>query len=59
MNMHHTKGRNVAHRLLISSTTLAKIAFAPTPHARDMMAAATTTDRRIRGQPEAVVPLAQ
>jgi hypothetical protein len=29
MNMHHTKGRNVAHRRLISSISLATIGIAP------------------------------
>ena len=33
MNMHHTKGRNVAHRRLISSIHLPTTAIAPRPHA--------------------------
>jgi hypothetical protein len=35
MNMHHTKGRNVAHRRLISSTHLPTLAIAPRPHASE------------------------
>jgi hypothetical protein len=34
MNMHHTKGRNVAHRL-IGSIPLATIHIAPRPHASE------------------------
>ena len=32
MNMHHTKGRNVAHHRLIGSISLATIDIAPRPH---------------------------
>ena len=31
MNMNHTKGRNVAHRRLLSLASLATLGFAPTP----------------------------
>jgi hypothetical protein len=34
MNMHHTKGRNVAHRL-IGSILQATIHIAPRPHASE------------------------
>jgi hypothetical protein len=35
MNMHHTKGRNAAHRWLISSIILSTIVIAPRPHASE------------------------
>ena len=59
MYMHHTKGRNVAHRLVFSSTRPDADHFYPTPQAGEMIAAATPTQKRTRGRPEAVVLLAQ
>ena len=44
MYMNRTKGRNAAHRWLISSTTLATLACSPVLHAQEMMAAATTPE---------------
>lgn len=35
MNMHHTKGRNVAHHRLIGPIRLATIHIAPRPHASE------------------------
>jgi hypothetical protein len=32
MNMHHTKGRNVAHHRLIETILLATLDIAPRPH---------------------------
>jgi hypothetical protein len=35
MNMHHTKGRNVAHRRLIDFVLLATLDIAPRPHSSE------------------------
>jgi hypothetical protein len=51
MNMHHTKGRNVAHRRLIHSI-LATIYIAPGPHAPERWPQATTTTQPTSGLPE-------
>lgn len=54
MNMHHTKGRNVAHRLIVRST-FAAIAAAPSIHAQETMAALSPGESGLKAIQEVIV----
>lgn len=54
MNMHHTKGRNAAHRWIIGST-LAAIAAAPPLQAQEKLAAVASTESVLKGAEEIIV----